>query len=238
MSQDTATSTQSTQVPNELPTQVPTPVSSKSTSILSSPTAKASSQPPSRSVSRSPTIPSGDCERSKRKSSGDSSGLFPDDPVVDETHLDAGNAANSMNDSPAHQTQRNKTLCGHDSLLDDSFDISLNQSSSEVSLNQSSSSYASSTSTLVPDESHQVDEPSSEKAKPDISCLKFKASPPPKNENVDKLFERPQHEYYFDELDLLKRFAEFIQDEDPDIILVWNRDASIGTGFTITAHRS
>ena len=137
-----------------------------------------------------------------------------------------------MNDGPADQTQTNITLHGHDSLLDDSFDISVNQSSTEVSLNDSASSYASSTATLVPDDSH-LDESTSVKSKPDISVFKPNGLPPPKNEIVDKFFERPLHEYYFDELDLLKRFAEFIHDEDPDIILTWNRDASIGTGFVI-----
>ena len=133
-----------------------------------------------------------------------------------------------MDDESADQTQINQTLFGHDSLLDDSFDISVNQSSSEISFNQSSSSYASSTATLVPED--ELDESQTAKSPPDISVLKNKGLPPPKNEIIDNLFERPLHEFYFCEMDLLKRFAEFIEEEDPDIILVWNRDTSIGTG--------
>ena len=233
---------------DDLPTQIPAnPVSSsKQSSSTSQPQSQSPSQPPSRPpsqppsrplsqpssrpASESPTLPSGDCERSERKSSGDSNSLFPADNPSHQPLGGPKTSDDSMDNGSADQTQINKTLFGRDSLLDDSFDISVNQSSSEISLNQSSSSYASSTATLVPDDESRLDELKTEKSRPDISVLKYKCIPPPKNEIIDILLERPLHEYYFCEIDLLKRFAEFIAEEDPDIILVWNRDKSIGTG--------
>ena len=221
LSQDLDPSTLPTQIPTQIPANPPSrPPSRPSSQPPSQPSSSSSSRP----ASNSPTLPSGDCKRSERKSSEDSFSLFPDDP---NQTLDCAIADDDpMDDEPADQTQINQTLFGHDSLLDDSFDISLNQSSSEISFNQSS--YASSTATLVPED--ELDESQTEKSRPDISVLKNKGLPPPKNEIIDNLFERPLHEFYFCEMDLLKRFAEFIEEEDPDIILVWNRDTSIGTG--------
>ena len=244
LSQDLDRSTQPTQMPTQIPANLVS-ASKQSSSIPQpqSPQSQRFPQPPSqqslqpspgpstRPDSKSPTLPSDDCDRSERKSSEDSDGLFPADKIANQP-LDGAKAGDDpMDNRSADQTQiTEKTLFGHDSLLDDSFDISVNQSSSDISLNQSSSSYASSTATLMPDDELKIDESQTKKSPPDISVLKEKGIPPPKNEIIDVLFERPLHEYYFCEIDLLKRFAEFIEEEDPDIILVWNRDRSIGTG--------
>ena len=49
--------------------------------------------------------------------------------------------------------------------------------------------------TLVPED--ELDESQTGKSRPDISVLKNKCLPPPKNEIIDNLFERPLHVFYF-----------------------------------------